>query len=70
MSDGTQGVYPDTARNALKIQGTKRAGEPLPWEDWAEEFARNLPEAICEALAKAGPSNSGTLKDSDWSSGS
>lgn len=66
MTDGTYGVYPDTARNGLKVQGTKRAGEPLPWDEWAEEFARNLPDPICEALAKAGPSNSGTLKDPDW----
>lgn len=65
-SNGTFGVYPDTARNALKIQGTKRAGESLPWAEWAQEFAENLPAAIREALAKAAPSNSGTLKDGKW----
>jgi len=42
LSEGAYGVYPDTARNALKIQGTKRAGEPLPWSDWGQEFAENM----------------------------
>lgn len=65
-TNGQYGVYPDTARNALKIQGTKRAGEPLPWADWASEFAQNMPAEIVEALAKAGPARSGTLTDSSW----
>lgn len=66
QSDGKYGVYPDTARNALKVQGTKRAGESLPWSDWAQEFAENMPAPIREALAKAGPASSGTIKDSKW----
>lgn len=61
------GVYPDTARNALKIQAQgKRAGEPLPWEEWAEEFARKLPDPVVEALAKAGPARTGTVQGGDW----
>ncbi|MFO0726459.1 MAG: ATP-binding protein [Myxococcota bacterium] len=67
-SDGSYGVYPDTARSALKIQGTKRAGEPLPWATWGQEFAENLPSAIREALAKAAPSSSGTIQDATWRS--
>lgn len=67
-TNGTYGVYPDTARNALKIQGTKRAGESLPWAEWAQEFAENLPGPIREALAKAAPASSGTLKDANWRS--
>lgn len=66
QSNGAVGVYPDTARNALKIQGTKRAGESLPWAEWAQEFAENLPAPIREALAKAAPSSSGTLTDGKW----
>lgn len=65
-TNGTYGVYPDTARNALKIQGTKRAGESLPWAEWAQEFAESLPSPIREALAKAAPTSSGTLKDATW----
>lgn len=67
-SDGSFGVYPDTARNALKIQGTRRAGEALPWAEWAQEFAENLPAPIREALAKAAPASSGTIKDGTWKS--
>lgn len=67
-SNGSFGVYPDTARNALKIQGTKRAGESLPWAEWAQEFAENLPPPIREALAKAAPASSGTIRDGEWKS--
>lgn len=68
LTDGSFGVYPDTARNALKVQGSKRAGEPLPWAHWGQEFAENLPDAIRSALAKAGSSNTGTLNDKTWRS--
>ncbi|MFI5297233.1 MAG: hypothetical protein ACHREM_03980 [Polyangiales bacterium] len=60
------GVYPDTARNSLKLQATKRAGESLPWADWAQEFAERMPAPIREALAVAGPSRTGTLDDERW----
>ena len=64
---GSYGVYPDTARNALKIQGTKRAGEPLPWAQWGQEFAERIPEEIATAIAKAGSTNStGTVTDTKW----
>lgn len=66
LTNGKFGVYPDTARNALKIQGTKRAGESLPWADWASEFAQDMPTEIVEALAKAGPARTGTLSDASW----
>ncbi len=65
-TDGNYGVYPDTARNSLRIQGTKRAGEPLPWAEWGAEFAERMPPAIIDALAKAGPRRTGTLEDQSW----
>jgi hypothetical protein len=65
MFEGEYGVYPDTARNALKVQGPKQSGDPLPWDVWAEEFARAMPTEIAAALAKAGPQRSGTLTSGD-----
>jgi hypothetical protein len=67
LTDGKEGVYPDTARNALKIQGTNRAGEGLPWDEWAQEFADSLPEPIRKALTTSGGTKQGTLKDPSWS---
>ncbi len=66
QTDGSFGVYPDTARSALKIQGDKRAGEPLPWAEWAQDFAEQMPEQIRVALNKAGPTSGGTIKDPSW----
>jgi hypothetical protein len=66
LAHGTYGVYPDTARNALKIRGTHRAGEPLPWAEWAEEFAQIMPEPIRRALATAAPATAGSLDDRSW----
>lgn len=64
---GSYGVYPDTARNALKIQGTKRAGESLPWAQWGQEFAERIPEEVAMAIAKAGSANgTGTVTDAKW----
>jgi hypothetical protein len=64
---GGYGVYPDTARNALRIRGDKRAGEALPWAEWAQEFANRMPPEIAAALVKAGPADStGSIKDSKW----
>jgi hypothetical protein len=64
---GIYGVYPDTARSALKIQGTKHAGEPLPWPEWGQEFAEAMPEEIAKVIAKAGSADaSGTLDDPKW----
>ena len=65
--DGVYGVYPDTARNALKIQGTRRAGEPLPWADWAQEFAETMPTENATVLVRAGLSDSsGSICDPKW----
>ena len=64
---GGYGVYPDTARSALKIRGTKRAGEALPWPNWGQEFAENMPEEVAKAIAKAGSDNSaGSIADQKW----
>src|SRR5690606_17521094 len=67
ITDGVQGVYPDTARNALKIQGTDRAGAGLPWDEWAQEFAEQLPEEIRKALSQSGGTRQGTIQDASWS---
>jgi hypothetical protein len=64
---GGYGVYPDTARSALKTRGTKRAGESLPWPEWGQEFSEKIPEAIAKAVAKAGSANSsGSVADQKW----
>lgn len=64
---GVFGVYPDTARNTLKVQGDRRSGEGLPWAEWGHEFAERMPPEIKDALQKAGPDqNSGTLMDEKW----
>jgi hypothetical protein len=62
----TYGVYPDSARSTLKVQGTKRAGEPLPWAEWGQEFAENMPQAISDAMNVATPEHTGTLDDGKW----
>ncbi len=67
LDGGGYGVYPDTARNALRIKGNRRAGEALPWDEWGDEFARNLPAPIVAALRATVESESGTLSDDRWS---
>lgn len=66
MTNGTFGVYPDTARNALKIQGHKRAGESLPWAEWGEEFSDRMPAAIRDAMARAASSTDALTLDQKW----
>ncbi|GAB4195415.1 MAG: hypothetical protein OHK0013_01550 [Sandaracinaceae bacterium] len=64
---GGEGVYPDTARSSLRLSGSKRAGAPLPWSEWGDEFARQMPapirRALAEALASAAPA---TIDDPKW----
>lgn len=65
--EGAYGVYPDTARNTLKLMGAKRSGDSLPWAEWGHEFAEAMPDEIRDALHKAGPDNSfGTVMDERW----
>lgn len=63
---GSFGVYPDTARNSLRVKGSKRAGEALPWDEWGEEFAHNLPTSVIDAIKESLPSSTGTLDDEKW----
>ena len=65
-NDSTYGVYPDSARNTLKVKGTKMAGESLPWEEWGEYFANHPPVEVSDAIKAAIPSSQGTLKDDKW----
>jgi hypothetical protein len=66
LADGKYGVFPDTARNTLKIMGTKHAGEPLPWDDWGQQFSDKLPKEIREACSRAAPTTSGASLDASW----
>ena len=63
ISDGRSGVYPDNARNSLKIRGTKQVGGQLPWEEWGQEFSDRLPEEIDDAVRKASATPSGDTLD-------
>jgi hypothetical protein len=64
--DGKHGVYPRTDRNALLLRGGPNAGGPLPMNDWANEFADNMPPEILDAIKAARVGESGTLSDSTW----
>ncbi|MEU6715020.1 hypothetical protein ABZ897_26450 [Nonomuraea sp. NPDC046802] len=59
------GVYPDSSRSRLLVQGGTLAGASLPMADWGAEFADNLPEEIANALAAANAGGTGSL-DSAW----
>jgi hypothetical protein len=61
-----RGVYPRTDRNALLLKGGPSAGEPLPFSDWAAEFADQMPEALIEAIRGARTGQVGTLDDAEW----
>lgn len=64
--EGEFGVYPDTARTSLRVMGSKRAGEPLPWDEWGDEFAHRLPEQIVDAIKAARSRSEGSLDDEKW----
>jgi hypothetical protein len=67
FSDETQhGVYPRTDRNSLLIRGGPRAGEPLPYQDWAVEFADRMPDPIRDAIRAARAGQEGTITDDSW----
>ena len=60
------GVYPRTDRNALLIRGGPNAGQPLPWSDWAAEFAEQMPDEIRDAIRDARVGQEGTISDESW----
>jgi hypothetical protein len=64
--DGKKGVYPRTDRNSLLIKGGPSAGEPLPINDWAAEFADKMPEELVAALQAARKGGTGTIDDEKW----
>jgi hypothetical protein len=60
------GVYPRTDRNALLIKGGPDAGSPLPFGDWAAEFADAMPQELRAAIIAARSGASGTLENDRW----
>jgi hypothetical protein len=60
------GVYPKTDRNSLLIKGGPNAGGSLPINEWAGEFADNMPGEIIEALAAGRRGASGSITDDHW----
>ncbi len=64
--EGKRGVYPKTDRNSLLIKGGPTAGGPLPINDWAAEFADNMPDELVHALRAVRKGESGTLDDAEW----
>jgi hypothetical protein len=66
-SNGRWGIHPDTSRNRLIFTGNGEKGVPLPIDNWAEEFANNLPDPILEAIKAArGGSDAATLEDPEY----
>jgi hypothetical protein len=64
--DGKRGVYPRTDRNSLLLRGGPHAGEPLPINDWANEFADRMPEELLNAVKAARAGASGTIDDDTY----
>ncbi len=65
-ADGKGGVYPKTDRNSLLIRGGKSAGGPLPINDWAAEFAEQMPNELVQALRSCRQGDAGTVTDEEW----
>jgi hypothetical protein len=61
-----QGVYMSSDRNRLLIQGGAHAGDSLGWEDWAIQFADNLPKPIVDAINEARAGKSETELEEAW----
>jgi len=65
-ASGRRGVFPTTDRNALKLRGGPNAGDDLPINEWANEFAEKMPEAIRAALAEARSGDARAIEDEAW----
>ncbi len=48
---GRFGVYMTSDRNQLRVQGNLHTSDPLPWSNWAEQFANAMPEPLQLAIA-------------------
>lgn len=55
------GVFPQGSRGQLLSKG----GTPLPWADWEDSFASNLPKAISDALNEFRRSRTSPADSSD-----
>jgi hypothetical protein len=64
--EGRRGVYPRTDRSALLIKGGPGAGAALPINDWASEFADNMPADLIAALKECRHGHADTLTDEEW----
>jgi hypothetical protein len=60
------GVYMSSDRNRLLIKGGPKAGDPLPWDEWAVEFADKLPKPIVDAITAARAGESESDIDEPW----
>lgn len=60
------GVYMSSDRNRLLVMGGPKAGDPLPWDEWAIEFAENLPAPIVKAISEARAGRTDTELDASW----
>jgi hypothetical protein len=66
LGDGPGGgIYPRADRSSL-VWGGGRGGDELPINEWADEFAGNMPGAIIEALKRARKDNPSSLDDDAW----
>jgi hypothetical protein len=65
-ADHSYGVYMSSDRNRLLVQGGPRAGDPLPWDEWAVEFADHLPQEIIDAINEARAGDADTDLDESW----
>lgn len=54
LAEGSDfGVYMSSDRNRLLVQGGPRAGDPLPWDEWAVGFTDLMPPELVKAIADA-----------------
>ncbi len=66
-TNGCWGVHPEPSRNRLIFTGNGEKGAQLPMDNWAEEFANNLPEAILQAIMVARSANdTTTIEDPEY----
>ena len=64
--DDKRGVYPRTDRSSLLVKGGPNAGGPLPWNEWAAEFADNMPAELLQALTDSRKGDFGSINDESW----
>lgn len=64
--DERHGVYPRADRNSLLLRGGRNPGGELPINEWAAEFADNMPESIRAAIRAARSGFESTVDDESW----